>query len=174
MDRLQSCIILGANFPMWTEFETQFVTAVSIPLWQMDGASKEELIWICDWWNLRSEVNLLPDIWPCSKCRSEWSFPVAVHTVMTKGRGVCERKSCCTCTELTTQLEHHICGDSGCFIIWMNSFQTSLNHLVRWTQFDAVRSSHGTAAFQSEPWCNTVHFCSHRHHTNLFRLWCNV
>lgn len=50
-------------------------------------------------------------------------------------------ESCCTWTQLTTQLQlqHHICGDSGCFIIWMNSFPTSQNHLVKWAQFDLMR-----------------------------------
>lgn len=41
----------------------------------------------------------------------------AMHLATAKG------KPLVLASELTTQLEHHICGVRGCFIIWMNSFQ---------------------------------------------------
>lgn len=55
----------------------------------------------------------------------------AMRSVMAKGPGLCGRKA--AVLELTTQLDHHICGDDGGFIIWMNSFQMSLNLLVKRT-----------------------------------------
>lgn len=87
--------------------------------WQMEGASKVGPIWICDWWNPRWEVNLLPHIWPCSnsKCRD------LNGNFCSDAFGYGEGKAARPCSELTTQLEHHICGVRGCFIIWMNSFQ---------------------------------------------------
>lgn len=48
---------------------------------------------------------------------------VAIHSVMAKGPGLCERKAALVQLKMTTQLECDICGDSGCFNIWINSLQ---------------------------------------------------
>lgn len=58
---------------------------------------------------------------------------VATHSVMTKRSWIMRAESCRTWTEVTTQLEHHICGENESFIIWMNLLS---NGLKSWAQLD--------------------------------------